>query len=296
MALSILAKLPSIGLILPLKATPIFNSRHSIDMTMTTLNPLAKSTLRRPDASAASRGPEGTLNRPGLGAHLRQLATIIDQEPGQSVRRLRESYPTSQTALARGRFILNDEPAKPSRINSFSLFTNTMLRRPDHAHPFAPFLADDLTEAARAFEKGFDPFWRDERGMTCVMACASRGNSETLNLTLKHAHDPFALALLKTDIELDAFDMAASIGSVPCMSVLAKRLPSGYHSSIGHGLFWHAVEASRTNQALADAWLADLCTRPNMRASIDAIAHATSLGWSGGLARLKNHIATTQQK
>ncbi len=169
----------------------------------------------------------------------------------------------------------------------------SLLRKTNHTHPFAPFLVDDVAAAARLLEGGFDPFWRDEHDMTCIMVAATKGHGETLNLALKFANDPASLAAQKTSLGLDAFDMAAASGSVSCMASLSKRLPADYRSAIGQSLLWHAVESYRTSPAsanFADAWIADLCVKPNAGDLQEAIAHAVEVGFQAGAKRLRSAL------
>lgn len=172
----------------------------------------------------------------------------------------------------------------------------SILHRPDHKHPFAPFRDDDLNRVARLFNHGFDPFWLDERGFTCVMEAATRGHAESLHYALTHSANSRALASLKSDAGLDAFDMAAATGAVACMSTLSLFLDPDYRSSIDRGFMWHAVEGSRSSPTIADAWLASMCLDARMsswRDAEDAMVHAFELEWELGFSRLHMYFERT---
>lgn len=174
----------------------------------------------------------------------------------------------------------------------------SVLRRPDRTHPFEPFLAEDVYAVALALENGFDPFWRDQHGLTCAMLCASRGLSEPLYLALLSAKRPRALALDKSELGLDAFDMAAGAGSAACMVVLAKVLGPGHRSCIGKGLMWHAVEAHPLRPELCDAWLSELCSAPISLTedAVQALGRAREIGWARGSARLEAFIQSGEAR
>lgn len=173
----------------------------------------------------------------------------------------------------------------------------SLLRKPNHAHPFAPFLAEDVAGIAAAFASGLDPMWRDERGMTCAMACAERGFSQGLHLAFEAAPDPGALAAAKLDAGLDAFDLAAAAGAVACMVEISRRLPRTHRSGIERGFMWHAVEASSARDDLAQAWLVDLCAGPKSlftgRDAVEALARAREIGWAPGVDMLASHLGVS---
>lgn len=170
----------------------------------------------------------------------------------------------------------------------------SLLRKPNHAHPFAPFLAEDVAGIALAFAGGFDAMWRDDRGMTCAMACAERGLAQSLYLAFEGYSDPQALALAKLDSGIDAFDLAASEGAVACMVEISRRLPPNHRSVITRGFMWHAAEASSTRPDLAQAWLVDLCTAPksllSARGATEALTRAREIGWTQGISMLSAHL------
>ena len=167
----------------------------------------------------------------------------------------------------------------------------SLLRRPDHSHPFSAFAANDLAGCEKALAEGFDPAWTDERGMTCAMEAASRGHAPALALALRRAKDPAALARARADSGMDAFDMAAACGSATCMHTLSKHLPPGHESSVGRGLPWHAVEAHPTQPSVAHAWLVDLCMAAgpsDLGALIEASERAREIGWAQGASLLRS--------
>lgn len=172
---------------------------------------------------------------------------------------------------------------------------SSVLRRIDHSHPFAPFLAEDLAQIKSSFQNGFDPFQMDQNGSTCLMVAAGRGHAEAAHMALKLCSDPEKLALAKNHAGMDAFDVAAERGATMAMSVIAKHLPRGYASSSGRSLLWHAVEASVGEPSLAEIWLFNLCLSGHQPSAPEALARAVALDWKPGIARLTELITAQAQ-
>ena len=179
-----------------------------------------------------------------------------------------------------------------------SAATTSRLRKPDHHHPFTPFLVEDVAGIALAFAGGFDAMWRDGRGMTCAMACAERGLAQSLHLAFEGASDPGALALVRLDAGLDAFDLAAASGAVACMVEISRRLPRAHRSGIERGFMWHAVQSSTSRADLGQAWLVDLCAAPKNlfsgRDATEALAHARAINWTAGVSILAAHLGVPE--
>jgi hypothetical protein len=171
-----------------------------------------------------------------------------------------------------------------------TLIPPSILRRPNHEHPFAPFIADDLGLVEKLFVEGFDPFWCDHHGMSCAMEAAARGHSASLHLALSLGSNPTALASLKSDSGLDAFDMAAAGDALACMWELSRHLPSTHRSSIGRGFMWHAVQARHANPPLADAWITDMLCSPSRIQPMD-MAQALMLAREHNIERLSAILA-----
>lgn len=167
----------------------------------------------------------------------------------------------------------------------------SVLKKTDHKHPFAPFLADDVARIKAQFLDGFDALFLDENGATCLMAAAGRGNAEAAHLALSLCPDPKALAAAKNRQGIDAFDIAAERGATAAMAVISKHLPTAHVASSGHGFLWHAAQASKNDPNIAEAWLLDLCIAGEKSGAVEALSLSLELGWEKGTARLRELLS-----
>lgn len=168
----------------------------------------------------------------------------------------------------------------------------SVLKRTDHSHPFAPFLADDVARIKAQFREGFDPFFMDENGATCLMAAAGRGHAEAAHLALSLCSNSRKLAVAKNREGLDAFDIAADRGATAAMAVISKHLPPTHVGASGHSFLWHAAQSSSRDPGIAEAWLLDLCISGEKTGAQEALALSLELNWERGAARLRELLST----